>query len=270
VPDASRIADMLVLAVYLLASLSVVRPTGGKFDRIMAKLTPLAVIVHFLSITARALVLQIGPTFSDSLSAISVSVMAASLWIGRGGRLPTLKVLLVPAASLYLVVALLVPGHQVLALREAGASIWLPLHIGMIFAAMAGFVVEFSVGLIYHFVRTRLKAKRFQGLSRFPSLEVLDHVQYRALVFGFLCLTLGMGAGAAWAADAVVGGWWSDPKVIFTTGVWAWYAISLALRTAVGWYGRWSMAFSLLGFLGLVFSAVAFDFILRGFHGYVA
>ena len=44
-----------------------------------------------------------------------------------------------------------------------------------------------------------LKHKNFAGMARLPSLEVLDRIQFRAMLFGFVFLTLGIGAGGAWA-----------------------------------------------------------------------
>ena len=108
------------------------------------------------------------------------------------------------------------------------------------------------------FVRNRLKKKRLTRIVRFPSLELLDRIQFRATLSGFVFLTLGIGAGGAWAAASLERAWTWDPKVFFTLVIWAWYGLALQLRLVRGWRGRWAALFSIVGFCGVVFSLVVF------------
>jgi len=178
--------------------------------------------------------------------------------------------LLAPLSVVILSTAMVVPTRQVTALEQTGLSLWLPIHLGLIFSGLAGFALSCAVGVLYLFVRSRLKAKKLAGLKRFPSLETLDRIQFRAMLFGFAFLTLGIGAGGAWAAAAFDGAWTLDPKVIFTLVIWSWYGIALQVRLVAGWRGRWSALFSIVGFAGLVFSLIGMNFLVAGWHGYGA
>jgi ABC-type transport system involved in cytochrome c biogenesis permease subunit len=188
--------------------------------------------------------------------------------VGAGDRTRALGLLLAPLSTVLLGTAMFVPHRTVIALAETGASAWLPIHLGLIFAGLGGFSLSFAVGVIYLFVRSRLKTKKLLGLGRFPSLEVLDRIQFRAMLFGFVFLTLGIAAGGAWAAASLTEPWTLDPKVLFTLVIWLWYGVALQVRLVAGWRGRWSALFSIVGFSGLVFSLIGFNFIVEGWHGY--
>jgi len=113
-----------------------------------------------------------------------------------------------------------------------------------------------------------LKRKKKISAGKMPSLEVLDRIQFRSMLFGFVFLTLGIAAGGAWAAASLPEARSWEPKVLLTLIIWLWYGVALQLRLAGGWRGRWSALFSIVGFLGLVFSLVGLNFITSGWHGY--
>ncbi len=208
------------------------------------------------------------PGFGDSLSAVGLGIMVAVAWTGRG-QLAALGTVLAPLAALLTALAPVVPSPRISALELTGASLWLPIHLSLVFAAIAAFCLEFFVGLVGVEVRRRLKTKRLRGLQRLPSVEALDRMQLRALGFGLVALSFGVATGIAWAATTMHHGTWaSSPKVWFTIGLWVWYAISYGLRLTVGFKGRWTLALSVLGFAGLAFSVIGLDFVTRGFHAY--
>ena len=178
-----------------------------------------------------------------------------------------LGALLAPLALVVLGTAQVVPHRSVAALQQVGYSPWLPIHLGLVFAGIAGFALSCVVGVAFLWVRGRLKNKQFAGLARLPSLEVLDSIQFRAMLFGFVFLTLGIGAGGIWAAasleEAAV-----DPKIWFTLLIWAWYGAALQVRLIAGRRGRWTALFSIVGFGGLLFSMAGLNFLLAGWHSY--
>ena len=226
------------------------------------------VALHAASLVHAALAGE-APGFSESLSGLALGVMAASAW-GVGGRLVPLAVFLAPSGAALLGLSLLVPeGWQVTALRQAGASWWLPLHVGFMLGALTSFFVEFVVGLLQSIVRGRLKRKQLAGLARFPSLETLDRMQVRASLAGLVTLGLGITSGAVWAGEVMRHQTWLlDPKVAFALVMWFWYAGALAWRLHAGWHGRLSMILSAVGFALLSFSVLGFDFVVAGFHAY--
>lgn len=226
------------------------------------------VVLHAVALVGTAVMSTTMPGFAESLSAVSLGVMVAYVFVARDNLAPLGRFLL-PAGLALVLVSLAVPSPKVAALSDTTASWWLPVHLGLVFAGVASFFVEFFVSLAQSFVRRRLKAKQFRGLERLPSLEVLDRVQLRALSFGLVCLGLGVGAGVFWAANVMHhADWAANPKVWSTALIWCWYAGALVVRQFAGFHSRAAMTLSWLGFAGLMFSVFGLDFVTGGFHAY--
>ena len=226
------------------------------------------VALHFLGLLVAVCWATQSTGFPEALSAAAFGVMGAYATVGRE-RLASVGLLMAPLAVAMLGTSLVVPHREVAALAHTPSSLWLPIHLGLMSVGLAGFALSSAVGVLYLIVRNRLKQKRLKDLRRLPSLEVLDRMQFRAMLFGFVFLTLGIGVGGAWAAVALEGTWAIDPKVLFTVVIWAWYAVALQVRVVAGWRGRLSALFSIVGFAGMIFSLVVMNFIVKGFHGYV-
>lgn len=227
----------------------------------------MGVLVHAVTLISTALLGVSLPGFPEALSAASLGVMVAYVFVS-GERTRVLGLFLTPLATVLLGTSLVVPGHRIEAASGMSTSPWLPVHIGLIFAGLGGFALAFAVGCAYLFVRNRLKQKKIGGLVRFPSLELLDRIQFRATLSGFVFLTLGIAAGGAWAAASLEPTWTWEPKVLLTILIWAWYAMALQLRLVRGWRGRWAALFSIVGFVAVVFSLVLFNFVSSGWHAY--
>ncbi|HHO49875.1 MAG TPA: hypothetical protein ENK18_03155 [Deltaproteobacteria bacterium] len=226
-----------------------------------------AVVLHVGTLAAGVLVSPYPTGFPEALSGMSLGVGLAYLWVVRH-RLRALGMLLAPLAMVILGTSLVVPHRSVAALEQTGYSPWLPIHLGLVFAGLAGFALSSVVGMMFLWARRRLKQKNFVGMARLPSLEVLDRIQFRAMLFGFVFLTLGIGAGGAWAAASLHQAFTMDPKVWFTLLIWAWYGAALQVRLVAGRRGRWTALFSIVGFCGLIFSLVGLNFLLAGWHSY--
>jgi ABC-type transport system involved in cytochrome c biogenesis permease subunit len=204
----------------------------------------------------------------EALSATGLAVAAAWAW-GVGPRLASLGMFLVPVAAVFTALSWIVPSGSVRAVEETGYSAWLPVHLGLVFAGLGGFALSTVLGALYLWSRGRLKRKDFAGMGRLPSLDQLDRLMFRAMLFGFVALTLGIAAGGAWAAAALDHRHWAgDPKIWFTAVVWAWYALALQVRLVWGRRGRWTAWFSIVGFCGMLFSLLGLNQVLEGFHAY--
>jgi ABC-type transport system involved in cytochrome c biogenesis permease subunit len=225
-----------------------------------------AVVVHLVTLAIAGFTAP-NPGFPEALSATSLGVGVAYVAVVHR-NLRALGLLLAPLAMVTLGTSLVVPHRTVVALEHTGTSPWLPIHLGLMFAGIAGFALSSVVGIVYLWARSRLKGKKFQGMSRLPSLEVLDRIQFRAMLFGFVFLTLGIGAGGVWAAASLQEAWGNDPKIWFTLCIWAWYGAALQVRLVAGRRGRWTALFSIVGFGGLLFSLVGLNFLLGGWHAY--
>jgi cytochrome c-type biogenesis protein CcsB len=105
-------------------------------------------------------------------------------------------------------------------------------------------------------------------LAMFPSVKVLDDINYKAIMVGFPMLTLGIITGAAWANYAW-GTYWSwDPKETWSLIVWFIYAAFLHARFTRGWVGRRAAWLSILGFAATVFCYLGVNLLLSGLHSY--
>ncbi len=147
-------------------------------------------------------------------------------------------------------------------------SAWLPVHVVLSFLGDAVFALAFSASLLYLVQERRLKSRRTPGALRYlPSLETLDRVNYRCLVWGLILLTLGIVSGIVWAHTAWGRFWSSDPKLVFSLVTWAIYVVLLQGRMTAGWRGRWAATLTIAGFAVIVLSLVGVNVLALGNHG---
>ena len=205
------------------------------------------------------------PGLGEALSATACGLMVAWLLTARGG-MKNLGMALTPLGTVILGISMVVPDRAAAVMTSAGPSPWLPIHLGLTFAGLAGFALSFGVGVLYLVARRRLKHKDIGPLRALPPLEWLDRLQFRATLFGFVFLTLGIAAGGAWAAATLDRPWAFDPKILATLALWLWYGAALQVRLVLNMRGRWSAMMSIAGFTAAVSSMVAFRFI-AGWHG---
>jgi len=225
-------------------------------------------VLHAVTLAAGGFIGVWTPGLPEALSSCALGVIIAYLKVAQGAQ-RALGLLLAPLAMVALGTALVVPHRTVTALEHATeTNLWLPVHLGLLFAGVGGFALSFTVGVLYLYVSDRLKKKRFDVIGRLPSLDALDRIQFRAMLFGFVALTLGIGAGGALAAASLEENWAADPKVLYTIAVWFWYGVALQVRLVAGRRGRWTANFSIVGFAAMVFSLIGLNFILSGWHAY--
>ncbi len=263
-----RLPYILVLAAWGFVSVGHLLPgvVGSLRERLRA-VALVAVALEALTLVGQAWLSHQPPGFPEALVAASLGVGIAYVAVANGS-LRALGMLLGPLALVLLGTAQVVPHRSVNALQETGVSPWLPIHLGLMFAGLGGFALSSVVGVVYLWARGRLKQKRFDQMARLPSLEVLDRIQFRAMLFGFVFLTLGIGVGGVWAAASLSEAWEIDPKVWFTVVIWAWYGAALQVRLVAGRRGRWTALFSIVGFAGMLFSLIGLNFLLGGWHAY--
>jgi len=104
--------------------------------------------------------------------------------------------------------------------------------------------------------------------SRLPSLNILDSLNYHAITYGFLFLTIGMITGSILAQGSHGSYWRWDPKEVWSLITWLCYAALLHQRMAIGWRGRRSALMSIGAFLVLIFTFVGVNFLMEGYHSF--
>src|SRR5258708_7276857 len=153
------------------------------------------------------------------------------------------------------------------------------VHVSSLLFAYASFALACVIGITYVLLFKEIKAKHLGFFyARLPSLQVLDRMNQRAIVIGWIFLTVGIVVGTIWAAQAQGGYGASDPRVqamhvedpkIFGARVW-WLVYSSGLFAArgVGWGGRGAVYLWALGFAIVLIIFVTVIYFFTASHNF--
>ena len=154
-------------------------------------------------------------------------------------------------------------------------SYWLDIHVTAMTLATGIFFVAAVLGVVYLWLdryARRVAAGRAAPdngiIRRLPSIEQLDRLTYRTVVFGFPVWTFGVIAGAIWADQAWGRYWGWDPVETWAFITWVLYAAYLHARATAGWRGRRAHYIQLLGFVSLTFNILVVQVFIAGLHSY--
>ena len=186
----------------------------------------------------------LGPSLSTLAFLTALSLLVA----GALKEARPLGVVLLPLVTALCLAALLLgitpTGEH---LRFGG--VWFLFHVVPSFLGYAALALAFAAGLLYLLQFRELKGKRFGRMfSFFPSLETLDRVGHRALVTGFVALTLGLLAGTVWVtrfADAQA----VSVKIAWGVLTWLVFAMALLARRRGVTGDRRGAAVAVIGFV---------------------
>ena len=206
---------------------------------------------------------------AQGLSSLAFLLLAILLVLDVRYRKPVLGAFLSPLAVAVLLPALLMgPGQAPLAPHVRQPL--LPIHITIALLGLAAFGLAAGVGLMYLVMERQVKAKSFGLLfSRLPSLEFLDTLNRRLVVWGFIALSVTLITGAFFASQASGLFWTWDFKQVATLGAWGVFAALVNARTFAGWRGRRVALLTVAGFgLVLVSFLSSYDFtpVAGGLH----
>ncbi len=146
---------------------------------------------------------------------------------------------------------------------------WLLVHIGSTILGYTGFFLTFVAAVMYLMQEKELKSKKPRAFYyRLPSLEVLDELYYRSLVFGMPFLSLGIVTGFVWATRTWKGPWELDPKILASLVTWLIYLVLFSIRVSGGWRGRRAAYGAIFGFAAMMVTFLGIS-LLSGQHGYI-
>jgi cytochrome c-type biogenesis protein CcsB len=154
-------------------------------------------------------------------------------------------------------------------------SYWLSIHVTAMTLATGIFFVAAVLGVVY--LAADRSAKRVAAggaesgngiMRRLPSVEQIDRLTYRTVMFGFPVWTFGVIAGAIWADQAWGRYWGWDPVETWAFITWVLYAAFLHARATAGWRGRRAHYIQLLGFASLTFNILVVQVFIAGLHSY--
>ena len=142
--------------------------------------------------------------------------------------------------------------------------------------AYASFALAFVLGITYVLLFKEIKAKHLGFFyTRLPSLQMLDVMNGRAIVVGWMFLTCGLVVGGVWAtqihgspdprAQAMSV---ADPKILVALVSWAIYSFALFARRAIGWSGRRAAWLSAIAFVIVLLNFVPVGYFLTRSHNF--
>ena len=225
-------------------------------------------------------ILHTGLVFAEGVLARTIPVqnlhqtLSFAAWVLAGvfvmirwrTRLKILGVLAAPFISIVTTAALLVPDTAP-RFETSLSSIWLILHVVVIFIGEAALALACGAGILYLIQERSIKGKKHKFFfRRLPSLELLDNTGYAFIVIGFTALTAGLVMGFVYA-QVIWGRFWSwDPKEVWSGITWLIYAALLHERLVAGWRGRRAAILAIIGFAAMLFTFLGVNILLEGHH----
>ena len=150
------------------------------------------------------------------------------------------------------------------------------VHVLSMLLAYASFALAFVLGITYVLLFKEIKAKHLGYFyARLPSLQVLDVMNARAVVVGWLFLTCGLVVGIVWATQ-ITGSTdpraqamgVADPKILIALISWVMYSFALFARRAIGWSGRRAAWLSAVGFVIVLLNFLPVGYFLTRSHNF--
>src|SRR5262249_19408378 len=152
------------------------------------------------------------------------------------------------------------------------------LHVSSLLFAYASFALACVIGVTYVLLFKEIKAKHLGFFyARLPSLQVLDRMNQRAIVIGWVFLTIGMIVGVVWATQArayagavpqVQAMSLQDPKILVALVCWAIYSFEAFAARRIGWGGRRTAYLSALGFAVVLLNFVPISYFFTKSHNF--
>ncbi len=203
-----------------------------------------------------------------ALSFFSWTIIAAYILFQAKFRVMVLGSFVVPFSAFLMIISSTIP-ISAITVRPIFKSLWLLFHVATSLLGDGIFAIAFIAGVMYLIQEHQIKSKRHGAFySRLPSLNILDSLNYHAIIYGFVLLTIGMITGSILAQGAH-GSYWSwDPKEVWSLITWLCYAALLHQRMTMGWRGRRSALMSIGCFFILVFTFIGANFLMEGYHSF--
>jgi len=149
------------------------------------------------------------------------------------------------------------------------------IHVSSLLFAYASFALACVIGITYVLLFKEIKAKHLGFFyTRLPSLQVLDTMNQRAIVVGWVCLTIGLVVGPIWTGQApsydprVQAMSLEDPKIFVAIVCWAVYSFELFAARRIGWGGRRSAYLSAVGFAIVLLNFLPISYFLTKSHNF--
>jgi cytochrome c-type biogenesis protein CcsB len=226
----------------------------------------LAVILHGLAIVLRWVEAGYAPLSNgfEIFSFYAWGLSVAYLSVRRLRTNVVLGALVTPLALVSILVASVLP-KRIKPLVPVLQSYWLPIHVGVSFAAYAMFSLAFIAAIAYllQFRSLRQPGRRLWA-RQLPSLESLETLQRRTAAIGLVLMTGSLLSGSLWAEKAWGVVWPWEPQQIAALVTWLLYGIYFYLRHNVGWRDRRGAWLLVGGFVSVLITFIGADLLVPG------
>ncbi len=250
---------------------------AGRWVQAAVALSAAGVVAHTVAVVTRGLAVHRAPwgNMYEFVTALTCVAAIFFLYAMIRYRAWTLGVFVMGAVVVALGLAETLIYTAAGQLVPALQSYWLDIHVTAMTLATGIFFVAAVLGLVYLTLdryAKRVAAGRAQPghpvVRRLPTIEQLDRLTYRTIMFGFPVWTFGVIAGAIWADQAWGRYWGWDPVETWAFITWVMYAAFLHARATAGWRGRRAHYIQLLGFVSLTFNILVVQVFIAGLHSY--
>jgi ABC-type transport system involved in cytochrome c biogenesis permease subunit len=157
-------------------------------------------------------------------------------------------------------------------------SPWFWIHTSSLLFAYASFALAGVLGVTYVLQFKEIKKKQLGFFyTRLPSLQILDVMNSRAVVVGWIFMTLGLFVGFIWATQARAAAPYDarlesfsfgDPKIFIAVLAWGVYSFAVVARRAMGWHGRRAALLSATGFGIVLLNFVPINYFVTTSHSF--
>ncbi len=225
-------------------------------------------VLHTMIVASKALYSGVIPVRNLHETLLFAAWIFAAVFLASKmhTRLKIMGVFAAPLIALITAAAFMVPDTSV-EIESALTSLWLIVHVMLIFTGMASLTLAAGTGLLFLIQKRNIKGKKHRFFfKRLPSLEMLDSTGYTFVVIGFTALTVGLITGFVYA-HMVWGRFWSwDPKEVWSAITWLIYAALLHERLVSRWRGSRAAVLAIIGFAAMLFTFLGVNFLLEGHH----
>jgi len=257
------------LVVYALVTGALAYAFVFKNDKILPKVTiaiGVGLALHTGAITARFVAQGHLPWSGDYENGLLGGwfIVASTLFVAV--RRPAMRAIALGTLPL----TLLLMGFGVMRKPELGPmaaslkSFWLYIHVYFAWLAFGAFALAMAAGILYLMKeRDGTRETANPVYERLPSLERLDELMFRYLIFGLITDTVMIAAGAIWAKE-LWGSYWSwDPVETWSLITWLIVGAAIHLRVTRKWRGRRLAWLSIAAVIGSVITFFGVTFVVE-------
>lgn len=231
-----------------LISLFFLRARAGTPYPTTVAIVSLGLIAHTGGLLMRGVAINACPITNlfETLLFINWAITLIYLIVGAIFRISFLGAFAVPLVVALGAVALMLPLDQPRDFTPF-KSPWLGMHASLSLVAYGAFALAFITAVMYLIQERQLKSHKLYPLfHRLPSIDQLDQINYRLLLYGFILLSLGLLFGFLLGAVFLKS---DPPKTIWSLAVWVSYAAVLGARMTRKIRGRKIAMISVAAFL---------------------